>query len=103
MDGCSENRGEEFEILLPSESGADVLPSPRQSLQGPLTWSIKWKNPGPGKLLARFRTECGGGELSSAESIVFQGELRELINSLSAGVLLSREAARDGSFKASQN
>ena len=82
---------EEFEFSLPPKAKPAGLPDARENKTEPLRWSIEWVRVGDDKLAARFRAELVRGELSLAETPVFQKQLRELFAVLAAGAFWKSE------------
>jgi len=80
---------ENFEMSL-GESGKGVsLPEPAQNTDAPLRWKVEWARMGDAKLAARFHAESVRGKLSSADTPVFQRQLRDLLAALGAGASVS--------------
>ena len=79
---------EEFELTLPAQTQADALPPGCENQELPLRWRVEWTSGSKGKLIARMHAELVRGELSSAETIAFQKQLRELLSSLASDVML---------------
>jgi hypothetical protein len=81
---------EEFELKLPDKVQTVVLPGVVENTQEPLQWRVEWTRVGDDKLLARMKAELARGELTAAETPVFQRQLRELLEALGADVTFGR-------------
>ncbi len=81
---------QEFEFALPSGSKASALPKICENSQDPLRWRVEWSTIGDDKVRARFSAQLQRGELTDADTAVFQEQLRQLLPALSseAAVLL---------------
>jgi hypothetical protein len=92
---------QDFEVMLPamSTSAPDTpkgepptlraaLPQACESAQEPLRWRLEWVKISDVKLAVRFRAELARGELSAAETPVFQQQLRALLSALGATAVL---------------
>jgi len=75
---------QEMTVTLPR--GANVMSLPRfcENSDGPLRWRIEWSERTPDKVVARMVAELGEGELSAAETTLFQDQLRMLITAASS-------------------
>ncbi|HZR20719.1 MAG TPA: DUF3857 domain-containing protein [Verrucomicrobiae bacterium] len=93
---------EEFQIALSPDTEIDALPQPRESSSPPLSWRVEWKHTGD-RLDARFRAELSQANLSWSETVSFQRQLNELLQTLGSDVLLFRPRPLQDSFKATQN
>jgi hypothetical protein len=80
---------EEFQIALPPRAQPAGLPGICENSQGPLRWRIEWATLSDDKLAARFHAELARGELSAAETPVFQQQLRTLLAALGAEAMIS--------------
>lgn len=83
---------EQFEINLPSRTDALGLPANRENSAPPLRWRIEWSRAGPGKVVARLQAHLGAGDLSPADSALFQSQVGNLIKALGADLLMSTPA-----------
>lgn len=63
-------------------AGAVSLPAPSESGAEPLRWRLEWEKLGDGALRAHFHAELVRGELSPAETALFQQQLRALLAAL---------------------
>ncbi len=70
---------QQFEFALPPGSKAPVLPKICESGQAPLRWRVEWSTVSHDKIQARFSAELPRGELTDAETVVFQEQLRGLL------------------------
>ncbi|MCX6927982.1 MAG: DUF3857 domain-containing protein [Verrucomicrobia bacterium] len=80
---------EEFEFTLPANMQLGALPGVREKTTTPLRWRIEWTKISDGKLVARMRAELVRGEMSSAETLALQKQLREFLGALAAGAGLA--------------
>src|SRR5207247_7291841 len=69
---------EEFEFTLPANAQVGALPPFSENQSGPLRWRIEWAKDENGNLGLQFRAELPRGELSAAETPVFQTQLRSI-------------------------
>ena len=77
-------------MKLPDKVQTVVLPGVAENTQEPLQWRVEWTRVGDDKLLARMKAELARGELTAAETPVFQRQLRELLEALGADVTFGR-------------
>jgi hypothetical protein len=80
---------EVFDFALPPKAQPVALPGVTENQAEPLRWSIEWKKSGEDKLTARFQVELVRGDLSEADTPLFQKQLRELLAALAADAALS--------------
>ena len=73
---------EKLEITLPSNVQISALPATSENKQGPLQWKLEWQKTNEDKLRTTFRARLSSGELSAAEALTFQQQLRGLLSSL---------------------
>ena len=81
---------EDFEFTLPGKTGSGDLPAVSESGDSPLRWKLTWARVGDDKLAARLRVEMAQGELSVADTSVFQKQLSALLSALEEDVNLSQ-------------
>ena len=79
---------EEFEFALPAKAKPAALPGVKENTAEPLRWRVEWTKLGEDRLVARLRAELTRGELTVAETLVVQRQLRELLAALAAGASL---------------
>ncbi len=80
---------ESFELALPGKAAGVALPAVCENSQGPLRWRVEWTRISDDKLHARLRAELAKGELSVAETALFQQQLRALLGGLAAEATFS--------------
>ena len=73
---------EQFSLQLPNGSRCSELPPARENNEGPLHWRIEWTRVADDKLAAHFQAQLIRGDLSLAETMSFQKQLRPLITTL---------------------
>ena len=71
---------EDFEITLPDNARAIVLPGASENKSGPLKWGIEWQK--TNKLTARFWAELAQGQFAPEETAELQRQLRDLLSAL---------------------
>jgi hypothetical protein len=83
---------EEAQFTLPQGAKPGELPGMSKNTKPPLRWRIEWSRRGgteADKLTASFRAELVRGELSDAETPMFQAQLRDLLTALAVGAPLT--------------
>ncbi|MGH7968974.1 MAG: transglutaminase-like domain-containing protein, partial [Limisphaerales bacterium] len=73
---------EEFKFRGVPGAAATPLPSPCENVKLPLRWRVAWARVADDQIQARFHAEVAPGELSQAETVAFQGQLRRLLSAL---------------------
>jgi hypothetical protein len=85
---------EEFEFKLPAKAQIQESPGRSENEKEPLHWRVQWTNGTNGNLILSFRAELAHGELSPAETPVFQQQLRSLLTALAGAVTVSSVAGK---------
>jgi hypothetical protein len=85
---------EEFEVTLPPETRAALLPAPSESKTGPLRWQLEWKRIADNKLAGQMDVKLPSAELSLDETTQFQKQMMELLTALSASARFSSAPAK---------
>lgn len=83
---------EEAQFSLPQGAKPGELPGVSENTKPPLRWRIEWSRRDgteADKLTASFRAELVRGELSDAETPMFQAQLRDLLTALAVGAPLT--------------
>jgi hypothetical protein len=88
-DGYPLTLDQEFEFTLPPKAELESLPGVSQNRAGPLQWRAEWAKLGHDKLSAKFHAELPRGELSLAETVELQKQLRELLAALNIVITIS--------------
>ena len=74
-----------LELELPPGSRTIALPVVRSSETAPLRFRLDWEGAGESRVRARLRLELTSGELSLAETHLFQAQARSLLEALAQG------------------
>jgi hypothetical protein len=85
---------EEFDFKLPADAQMEPLRGRSENQTDPLRWRVEWTNGANGNLIISFRAELAHGELSLAESPVFQQQLRSMLTALAGAVTVSSVAGK---------
>jgi hypothetical protein len=80
---------EEFEFKVPAKAKESALPGRLENGKDPFHWSLGWTRSANGNLMVDFRAELGRGELSAAETLDFQQQLRALLTALAGTAVVS--------------
>ena len=75
---------EELEFALPAGVQRIRVPGVKENNTQPLRWRIEWVTIGQDKLTARLHVELMRGELSDAQTALFQEEVPRLLSALAA-------------------
>jgi hypothetical protein len=73
---------QEFEFALPPDAQLLSLPPLLERTAQPLRWRVQWAKMADGVLRANFRSELMRGDLTAADTSVFQAQLEELLAAL---------------------
>jgi hypothetical protein len=79
---------EQVDFTLPSQSKVAGSPLPAENAEAPLKWKVEWTRPADARLRATMHAELSTGELSAAETVSLQQQLRALISVVNAGAVL---------------
>jgi hypothetical protein len=79
---------EEFEMALPARADSRGLCPPMESAGSPLRWRMEWTRVSDDKLLVRLQAELAKGDLSEADTRLFQQQLRGLLSAAAQGANL---------------
>ena len=80
---------EEFEMALPAQAHHVSVPNIRQNRSDPLRWRVEWARVADDKITAKFHAELARGDLSEADTPLFQQQLRGLLTALGADASFS--------------
>jgi hypothetical protein len=79
---------EEFEMTVPPRGDSSGLCPPMESTGSPLRWRVVWTRVSDDKLLVRLQAELAKGDLSEADTRLFQQQLRGLLSAAGQGANL---------------
>jgi hypothetical protein len=79
---------ETFELTMQSKVPDLILPKVAENNEEPLRWRVEWARISDDKLVSKLHTELVRGELSAAQTPIFQKQLRGLLTALGESVVV---------------